>query len=60
MRRPLTAPLLVTHCYGCLRRRACAFLPLKPAYQWPMCRQCIRRVMRSVVPALLALRRQGR
>lgn len=60
MRRPVTAPLMLTLCTGCKRTRVCAWLPIVSEYQEPMCRQCIRRVMASVVPALLALRRQGR
>jgi hypothetical protein len=58
VKRPVKAPLMVTRCQGCMRRRACAFLPVLAGFHHPLCRQCIRRVMASVVPALLALKRQ--
>ena len=59
MVRKVTFPLMVTRCQGCMRRRACAFLPLRSGFRHPLCRQCIRRVMAATVPALLALKRQS-
>jgi len=59
MSGPVPAPM-VTRCMLCLRRRACAFLPLMSGFRHPLCRQCIRRVMAATVPALLALKRQER
>ena len=58
--RRVRAPLLVTRCLLCLRRRACAFVRLQSPGAHPLCRQCIRRVMAATVPALLALKRQER
>jgi len=59
VKRQVKAPLMVTRCESCMRRRACAFLPVTSAGKWPLCRQCIRRVMAATVPALLALKRQS-
>lgn len=59
MKRPVPAPM-VTQCWGCLRMRTCAFLPLTSTGKHPLCRQCIRRVMAATVPALLALKRTGK
>jgi len=59
VKRQVKAPLMVTCCLGCFRRRTCAFLPLRSGFRHPLCRQCIRRVMAATVPALLALKRQS-
>ena len=59
MKPPVRSPLMLTRCEGCMRRRACAFLPILAGFKHPLCRQCIRRVMAATVPALLALKRQS-
>ena len=57
MRPPVRAPLLVTRCDFCMRRRACAsprFLGL-----W-LCRQCIEGLMPRLTASLAYFRAQGR
>lgn len=61
MKRVVKAPLLVTRCAGCLRRRACAFVPGAAAgWKTPLCRQCIRGLMPRLTAALRAFAEQGR
>lgn len=60
MKRSVKAPLLVTRCEGCLRRRTCAFVPFKAGFKHPLCRQCIKRTFVSCMEAGLEFGRQGR
>lgn len=60
MKRPVRAPLLVTRCEGCMRRRACAPVPLRAGWTWPLCRQCIRRTEKACMRAQIEIHRQGR
>jgi len=54
MTPPIKAPLMVTRCMLCLRRRACAFVPLMSGFKHPLCRQCIRSLMPRLTAALRA------
>lgn len=55
-RRSYRAPLLVTRCDGCMRRRAC--VDVWPPKRW-FCRQCCHRVRLSALRAVLAFGAQG-
>ena len=55
-RRPL-APLLITGCDCCFRRRTCA--SFRDLGLW-LCRQCIRGLMLGLTAALRAFKEQGR
>jgi len=57
MKRRVMAPLLITGCDCCQRRRACA--PFRDLGLW-LCRQCIQRFEGACFLARLALQRQGR
>ena len=52
------APLLVTHCDLCCRRRTCA--PIRDGAGWWLCRACILRVVRAGLRASVEFKRQGR
>lgn len=54
-RRTFRAPLLVTRCDRCLRRRAC--YPVWPGW---LCRQCIERVRSAGFRALVEFGQQAR
>jgi hypothetical protein len=60
VKRVVRSPLLVTHCDGCLRRRACAFVPFKAGWKHPLCRECIERIWRECGRACAELTEQGR
>jgi len=60
VKRQVRAPLLVTGCSCCRRRRACVFLPLLSGYKHPLCRQCIRALMPRLTAALAYFQAQGR
>jgi len=60
MRRPPRSPLLVARCQGCLRRRACAFVPFRAGWKHPLCRQCIERIEAACTYARVEFARQNR
>lgn len=60
MKRPVRAPLLVTRCEGCLRRRACTFVPFRSGWMHPLCRQCMTRIESACFQAQLDFAKQGR
>jgi len=57
VRRDPLAPLLITGCDCCQRRRTCA--PFRFLGLW-LCRDCIRRLMPRLTAALREFQRQGR
>jgi hypothetical protein len=56
MKRPVKAPLLVTRCDLCCRRRTCAPIVGR---RW-LCLRCIWRVVAGCSKACLEFQRQGR
>ena len=57
MKRRVLAPLLITGCDCCQRRRACA--PFRDLGLW-LCLRCIWRVVAGCSKACLEFQRQGR
>jgi hypothetical protein len=57
MKRRCVAPLLITGCDCCQRRRACA--PFRDLGLW-LCKLCIRRFARVGIKAMDEFQRQGR
>jgi hypothetical protein len=57
MKRRCVAPLLITGCDCCQRRRACA--PFRDLGLW-LCKLCIRGLMPRLTAALREFQRQGR
>lgn len=55
----VNAPLLVTRCHGCYRRRACAFVHVLSGWKHPMCRQCLRGLMPRITAALTRWANKG-
>ena len=60
MKPPVRSPLMLTRCEGCMRRRACAFLPILAGFKHPLCRQCIEGLMPRLTASLAYFRAQGR
>jgi hypothetical protein len=57
MKRRCVAPLLITGCDCCVRRRAC--MPFRFLGLW-LCKPCIRRFARVGIKAMDEFQRQGR
>jgi hypothetical protein len=53
----IRSPLLVTSCEWCKRRRSCAYLF---GWKYPLCHQCLRRLMPHITKALRAFNEQDR
>ena len=58
--KPPKAPLLLTRCQGCMRRRCCAMVPFRAGYRWPLCLQCLQRIEGACGVARDELQGQGR